>query len=146
MVNIRFRKIKINDYEPILRLLNTTPGVTTREADSRESLMKYLKRNPGISHTAVIKDRIVGFVMGGHDGRRGYLHHLVVMPAYRNKGIGTRLVQLCLDKLEARGIVKSHIDVFSDNEVAIRFWERKGWQKREDILRFSFNRSNDPNV
>lgn len=135
------REMKLEDYEEVLALMRGTPGVTVRDADSREATGRYLERNPGLSFVAEAGGRIVGCVMCGHDGRRGYLQHLIVEPSFRNRGIGRRLWTCCLDELEKLGILKTHIDVLVGNDLANRYWANAGWQKREDIFRYSFNRS-----
>jgi N-acetylglutamate synthase len=90
--------------------------------------------------------RIVGCVMSGHDGRRGYLQHLAVDPACRLKEIGQALVQRCLDGLKMAGIEKTRLDVLVENGPAHRYWTRLGWKKRDDIVRYSFTNSADANV
>ncbi|HOU42132.1 MAG TPA: GNAT family N-acetyltransferase, partial [Promineifilum sp.] len=89
---------------------------------------------------------MVGCVFCGHDGRRGYLHHVVVAPAARGQGVGAAMVARALDGLAALGIYKTHLDVFTSNELAIAFWQHTGWQRRDDIVRFSFNRSDDADI
>src|SRR5882757_1578293 len=100
------RPMTIADYDSVIDLMRQTPGISLRDADSRVSTAGYLERNPGLSHIAEADDRIVGFVMCGHDGRRGYLQHLVVMPGFRRKGIANALVEASLLKLEQLGIRK----------------------------------------
>ena len=63
----------IEDYEDIITLFKTTPGITVREADSKEATRRYLERNPGLSYVATDRNSIIGTVMCRHDGRRGYL-------------------------------------------------------------------------
>lgn len=140
------RELRISDYDAIRSLLGTTPGLSLRSADSRESTERYLARNPGLSFVAVAGDRVVACVMCGHDGRRGYLQHLAVEPGMRRQGIGTALVARSLDALKAKGIVKTHIDVLADNLDARQYWTKQGWQRRNDIIRYSFNTSNDKNA
>jgi ribosomal protein S18 acetylase RimI-like enzyme len=84
--------------------------------------------------------------MAGHDGRRGYRQHLIVAPEHRGTGLATRLVNACLDKLEAEGIRKSHIDVLTTNAAVIAFWEKIGWHRRSDIVRLSVIRSGGENT
>ncbi|MBW4641017.1 MAG: GNAT family N-acetyltransferase [Gloeocapsa sp. UFS-A4-WI-NPMV-4B04] len=84
--------------------------------------------------------------MCGHDGRRGYLQHLIVAIDYRNKGIGATLIQKCLSKLEEIGIFKTHIDVLVDNNIANQYWSNRGWVKRTDIFGYSFKNLNDGNI
>ncbi len=136
----------ITDYELVRELLSVTPGVTLRAADSRHSIERYLARNPGLSFVARRESQLVGCVMCGHDGRRGYLQHLAVAPGYRNGGVGRRLVQQCLDVLKRLGIEKVHIDVLAENRAAQKFWQHLGWSRRDDLLRYSWTNSEVPNA
>ncbi len=136
----------IGHYDAVAELMRKTPGVTFRSADSRQATARYLERNPGLSFVALDGDIVIACAMGGHDGRRGYLQHVVVLPSYRNQGIASALVDCCLSKLETLGIFKTHIDVQVDNGLANAYWARRGWVKREDINRYSLNRSADPNA
>ncbi len=140
------RPMAIADYDDVIGLMNRTPGVSIRDADSRDSTARYLLRNPGLSFVAEQSDVFIGCAMSGHDGRRGYLQHLVVLPAYRNRGVASALVERCLAGLERQGILKTHIDVFRTNALAQGYWERRGWRPRTDIHRYSFVRSGGDNV
>ena len=135
-----------DDYEAMLALMRGTEGVSLRAADSRKSIDRYLERNPGLSLVATSGEEVIGCVLCGHDGRRGYLHHLVVTPSYRGMGIGRVLVARALDGLAAEGILKIHIDVFADNHQAIAFWKAIGWDVRLDLVRMSINLSGDRNA
>jgi N-acetylglutamate synthase len=140
------RPMTIGDYEKVIGLLRQTPGVVVRDADSKEAIGRYLERNPGLSFVAVESCRIVGCIMSGHDGRRGYLQHLAVLEEFKRQGIGRVLVERCLTELEKAGILKSHIDVLANNDSAILFWEKLGWKRREDIHRYSFIRKGSQNA
>ena len=140
------RAMTIEDYDAVIELMKRTPGVTFRDADSREATQRYLERNPGLSFVATVDDEIVGCLMSGHDGRRGYLQHLVVEPSHRRKGIANALVETCLAELERLGIVKSHVDVLKSNEVARSYWSSQGWALRTDIDRYSFIRGAGANA
>ena len=144
--NMTIRPMTPADYDHVMALMSDTPGVVVRAADSPEAIGRYLVRNPGLSLVAESDGRPVGCLLCGHDGRRGYLHHVVVSPAYRRQGVGRALVEHALGGLAAAGIAKTHIDVFADNSAALAFWQRIGWQLRDDIRRLSFNRSADPNA
>ncbi|WP_116141981.1 GNAT family N-acetyltransferase [Trinickia diaoshuihuensis] len=140
------RAMTIEDYDAVIELMKRTPGVTFRDADSREATSRYLERNPGLSFVATVEGEIVGCLMSGHDGRRGYLQHLVVQPAHRRKGIANALVGTCLDALARHGIVKSHLDVLKSNELAHAYWRSQGWTLRTDIDRYSFIRGTSENA
>jgi ribosomal protein S18 acetylase RimI-like enzyme len=135
-----------DDYAAVMALMSGTPGIAVRAADSPEAIGRYLARNPGLSLVAEEDDGLIGCVFCGHDGRRGYLHHVVVVPSRRGQGIGRALVARALDGLAALGIYKTHLDVFADNDAAVAFWQATDWQRRGDIVRFSFNCSTDANI
>ncbi len=143
---MKIREMTIADYDEIAYLFAVTPGVTFKEADSREAIARYLERNPGLSFVAEEHGTMLGCVMCGHDGRRGYLQHLVVKPAFRRKGIGERLWMECLEKLEELGIYKTHIFVFKTNAIGNVFWTRQGWTWREDVNVYSYNVTDNENV
>lgn len=136
----------IADYDAVYELMRATPGVSVRDADSRLSTERYLLRNPGLSFVAVDSDELIGCVMAGHDGRRGYLNHLIVRTSHRSQGTGGALVDRCIAGLEREGILKTHIDVIKDNVSAQAFWAGRGWALRTDIDRYSFIRSGGANV
>ena len=140
------RTMTIDDYDAVIELMKRTPGVTFRDADSRDATRRYLERNPGLSFVATVDGEIVGCLMSGHDGRRGYLQHLAVQPPHRRKGIANALVEKCLTELNGIGIVKSHVDVLKSNELAHTYWSRQGWALRADIDRYSFIRGGSSNA
>ncbi|MBI6602855.1 MULTISPECIES: GNAT family N-acetyltransferase [Pseudomonas] len=132
------RTMTPTDYDAVLALMQSTPGISLRDADARDATERYLARNPGLSFVAESEGRLIGCVMCGHDGRRGYLQHLLVLPDSRRQGIAQALVQRCLNELEHLGIHKCHLDVFKSNTGAAGFWRGRGWQLRTDIDRYSF--------
>ena len=140
------RVMTLDDYDSVIALMLATPGVTFRDADSRESTSRYLERNPGMSFIAEDGTVLCGCIMSGHDGRRGYLQHLVVSPEYRRQGIANALVERCLSTLEKHGILKCHLDVIKTNTAAADYWNSQGWQLRTDIDRYSFSRLGGGNV
>ena len=140
------RTMTPSDYDAVLALMQDTPGISLRDADSREATERYLARNPGLSFVAEAEGRLIGCVMCGHDGRRGYLQHLLVLPEYRRQGIARALTQRCLAALEQLGIHKCHLDVFKTNTDAVQYWQGQGWTLRTDIDRYSFTRPGHENA
>lgn len=140
------RAMNLADYDAVISLLQQTEGVRLRDADSFEATSRYLERNPGMSFVAVVGSRLVGCAMAGHDGRRGYLQHVLVLPDYRSRGIGRRLVYACLNELKRHGIGKVHLDVLEENISGQAFWQQLGWQHRTDIRKYSLVLGDSPNA
>jgi len=129
------RPLTIADYDPVRRLWEASEGVGLSESDSCEAITRYLARNPGLSQVALTPPgEIVGAVLCGHDGRRGYLHHLAVNRSHRGQGLGCKLVQECLRRLHTEGITKCNIFLFASNEAGRAFWVHEGWALRGDLL------------
>lgn len=143
---VMIRELKIEDYDSVISLFESTPGVTVRDADSRASTESYLNRNPNLSFVKLEEGKIVGVVMSGHDGRRGYLQHLVVVPEFRKRGIGSALFNKCINALNSVGITKSHIFVFKNNDLANEYWRNSGWVLREELNMYSYNASTSTNA
>ena len=124
----------IDSYGTVHALWEQCEGVGLHDdCDSREGIQSYLRRNPGMSFIATVEGEAVGAVLGGHDGRRGYIHHLAVRPDCHRQGLGRRLVDRCLDALRSAGIRKCHIFIFNTNAEGIAFWKTVGWTVRTDI-------------
>ncbi len=125
------------DYDEVMALWCNTEGLTLREADSREAITRYLARNPGLSFVARDEGRLVGAVLTGTDGRRGYLQHLAVATSHRRRGVGRALAERAVEALRALGIAKCHLMVREENAEARAFWERLGWKARADVTLMS---------
>ena len=122
-----------HDLDAVLALWSQTNGVGLNESDTPDQLQAYLDRNPGLSLIARDGTRLVAAVLCGHDGRRGYLNHLAVLPEYRGRGLGRQMVEKCLGALVAVGILKCNIFLYADNESGEQFWSRCGWTARSDL-------------
>lgn len=137
----------LEDISAALRLWQGLSGIGLRDADSEPALARYLARNPGSSFVAISTEgELVGVSLAGHDGRRGYLHHVAVKPDLQGQGIGRRLVEACLAALKAEGIEKVHLWVKADNEAGKAFWNHTGWRERTDIALMSIITGDNPNA
>ena len=123
----------IESYDDVFALWKQCEGIGLSDADSRERIQVYLDRNPGMSFLASCGGKVIGAILAGHDGRRGYIHHLAVAPSCRRKGLGRKLVNRCLEALAESGIQKYHIFIFNNNADGIAFWKAMGWTPRSDI-------------
>jgi predicted N-acetyltransferase YhbS len=84
-------------------LWERSEGVGLSAADERAPIDAFLKRNPKLSFVAAAGDELIGTVLCGHDGRRGLIHHLVVAPEHRRRGVGAALLKSGLVALRGAG-------------------------------------------
>lgn len=126
-------------YDRAYALWAACEGVALSAADSPCAISSYLARNPGLSLVAEENGTLVGTLLCGHDGRRGYIHHLAVAPSHRRKGIAARLAESALERLGKLGITKCHLFIFNSNESGKAFWTSQGWKERDDISILSFS-------
>lgn len=133
--DMTIRNMIIDDYAAVYRLWQNTPGMGLNTTDdSEEGIAAYLKRNPNTCFVAEKSGEIVGAILSGHDGRRGYIYHVAVEPMIQHGGIGTTLVDRAMDALKNEGIHKVALVVFSNNVGGNVFWEKRGFTSREDLV------------
>lgn len=127
----------VSDYDEAYDLWKRTPGMGLSSADERAPIARYLARNPGMSSVAREGGRLVATALAGHDGRRGFLHHVAVDPDFRRGGTGRAVVQRSLDRLLADGMERCHLFIFAANDTGQSFWRAVGWQERTDLKVYS---------
>ncbi|MBR4955682.1 MAG: GNAT family N-acetyltransferase [Clostridia bacterium] len=122
------------DIQAVIDMWYSTPNMALNNVDDTpEGVARFLRRNPGLSFVAEEQGAIVGVILGGHDGRRGYIYHASVLPEYRSHGIGSELAQACINAVRAEGIVKMAVVLFAKNSRGSEFWQRQGFVKRDDL-------------
>ena len=128
------RVMNTEDYDRVYALWMSCKNMGFNNLDdSRQGIEKYLKRNPSTCFVAEQDDAIVGVILAGHDGRRGFIHHMAVAEDCRRQGIATDLLGQALAALKEEGINKAALLVFNRNEAGNAFWERQGFTARDDV-------------
>ena len=131
---MEIRMMTIYDYEKVYELWTNTAGMGIRSLDdSKEGIAKFLKRNPTTNFVAIIDDTIIGVILSGNDGRRGYIYHTAVDIKHRGNGIGKSLVNRALEALAKEGINKAALVVFKNNDIGNAFWDSIGFEERVDL-------------
>jgi len=95
--------------------------------------VRKLRVQPELFFVAVREGGVVGTVMGGYDGHRGWLYHLAVLPSSRGQGIGRALVERVECELMKLGCPKLNLQVRSSNLEVRSFYEQLGY-KVEDHM------------
>lgn len=129
------RKMVITDYDEIYALWMSCVGMGLNNLDdSKDGIARFIERNPETCFVALIDEKIVGVIMVGTDGRRGYIYHTAVHPDFRRQGIAKALVDTALSAVERLGIGKVALIVFGRNKVGNEFWESMDFTERQDIV------------
>lgn len=138
---LEYIQMLISHYEDAAEVWKESEGLLLTLGDTKESLQKYLERNPGMSFVCIDKEknRIAGTILCGHDGRRGFIYHLAVRKDYRGNSIGKTLVDISLAKLKEEKIQRCTLFVRTDNLEAEKYWTNLGWNKRTELEMFSLN-------
>lgn len=133
VMDIRIMTLK--DYNEVYRLWLSCAGMGLNDLDdSEKGVEAFLNRNPDTCFVAENEDGIIGVIMAGNDGRRGYIYHTAVHKEYRKQGIAKALVEKAMSALEKHNINKAALVVFGKNENGNAFWERLGFTTREDLI------------
>lgn len=128
---MQIRLMNIDDYDEIFALWRQCRGMGLRSLDdSRDGVSAFLKRNPSSCFVAEEGGATVGAILCGNDGRRGYIYHMCVHSAYRNRGYGTALVEAACAALEKEGITRVCLNIVQGNEMAKKFWQDRGWEQK----------------
>lgn len=132
---MEIRNMVISDYDDVYNLWMSCEGMGLNNLDdSKEGIEKFLNRNPETCFVAEIERKVVGVILVGNDGRRGFIYHTAVNPQFRKQGIARSLVETAMLALKQCGINKVALVVFEKNEIANAFWERLEFSTRNDLI------------
>lgn len=94
---------------------------------------KKLAAGDGLFFVAMEGDAVVGTVIAGYDGHRGWLYSLAVHPSHRHAGVGTALVRHAEAALTQRGCMKINLQIVAGNEAVSQFYESLGYAEEPRI-------------
>ncbi len=128
------RHFTMDDYDKVYQLWKRTPGLGLRTMDdSKEGIERFLERNPSTNFVAEEDGNIVGVVLGGHDGRRGYIYHACVDENYRRQSVGRELMERITEAMKDERITRLGLVCLAENNLGNEFWRRLGWVQRSDL-------------
>ena len=92
-----------------------------------------LAMNDGLLFVATDADTVVGTVMAGYDGHRGWLYAVAVLPSWRRRGIGTALTRHAVAALRTVGCSKVNLQVRAANRAVVGFYASLGFAIEERV-------------
>ena len=129
--------MEVKDIPASIELWKNMKGRAIRGSDNIRDLSEHVKMNPKHNFIATSEDQLVGTVLGGYDGRRGYIYHLAVHEDFRRKDTGRELMEKCFQSFREIHVTKCHMMVLKDNTGAQDFYSKIGCEPRDEILVFS---------
>jgi ribosomal protein S18 acetylase RimI-like enzyme len=126
-MTVDIRAFALNDEDAVIALWEEA-GLTRPWNDPRADIRRKLTVQPELFLVAVEGERVVGSVMAGYDGHRGWLYYLATAASHRGQGIGRRLVAEAERLLEAMGCPKVQLMVRPDNTGARGFYDELGYE------------------
>jgi len=131
---LEVRAMTPDDLPGAIDLWANTESVGLSEGDDLPGLTRYLQRSPGCSAVSTDGEgRIIGAVIAGHDGRRGWLYHLAVEASHRGRGCARRMVEHAVTALRKEGIGRCSLFVYDWCEPALAFWQNLGAEPRTEL-------------
>jgi len=124
--NGRIRSFLPADENAVIALWEKC-GLLRPQNDPSKDIARKMKVQPELFLVAERDGRIIGTVMAGYEGHRGWINYLGVMPGHQRLGIGRRLVAEAETRLRAAGCPKINLQVRPDNKAAVLFYERLGF-------------------
>ncbi len=134
---MKIEKYSIDSYNQVHKLWRKA-GISVGSSDSKEELEKMLKRNPNLFLIGKRHDKVIAVIMGGFDGRRGYVHHLAIDSDYQKKGYGRMMMDKIHNIFLQMGVHKVHLFIEKTNIEVVSFYESMGWEKRDDLIIMSY--------
>lgn len=107
---------------------------------------KKLEADDQLFFVAVAKEQVVGTIMGGYDGHRGWIYSLAVAPAQRRQGIGSQLVAAAEQALIDRGCMKINLQIMEGNESVAAFYSSLGYSVERRVSMGKRILQNVPNL
>ena len=111
----------------VIALWETVFGYETAHNTPSLAIDKKLAVADELFFVALRDEEVIGTVMGGYDGHRGWLYSVAVHPAHRREGLGAKLVRHAENALIARGCMKINLQIISANASVAAFYEALGY-------------------
>lgn len=131
MNSLEIRPYQPKDHDQVVTLWSEAFADDPPWNEPAAMIRRKLTVQPELFFVACIDEQLVGAVMAGFDGVRGWIHHLAVRKAYRRQGIASALMRAAEDGLAAIGCPKVNLQVRATNRAVIDFYRTLGYEVEE---------------
>jgi ribosomal protein S18 acetylase RimI-like enzyme len=130
---VRVRVYEERDFPAVERIWRAVFPVTAPYHEPAASVRRMVAQAPDLFFVAEDAGRVVGTVLAGWDGHRGWIYSLAVCPELQRRGIGSLLLTHALDALHERGCPKVNLQVLASNQAVVAFYLRHGFAVEERV-------------
>jgi ribosomal protein S18 acetylase RimI-like enzyme len=128
----------MDDYDIVMKLWQTCKIPYRPEGrERRDKIEKEIQKETAIFLVAELDEKIVGTVLGTHDGRKGWINRLAVAPEFQHRGIAQRLLKEAEDILGKLGIEIIACLIEDYNRHSMDFFQEAGYTKHQEIIYFT---------
>lgn len=124
---VAIRRYEPDDEAAVVAIWTSAFGYMTPHNDPRLSIARKMAFQPELFFVAVVDDFVVGTVMGGYDGHRGWIYSLAVSEGRRRVGIARALMAHVEDTLEGLSCLKVNLQVLPGNDSVVTLYEELGY-------------------
>lgn len=125
-MQMNIRPFNIKDQAPLIALWREV-GLVTPQNNPKKDIERKLKVSPELFLVAMHDTNVIGSIMGGYDGHRGWVNYLAVSPRFQRHGIATQLMQKIEADLLLKGCPKINLQVRSTNANVLAFYTALGY-------------------
>jgi ribosomal protein S18 acetylase RimI-like enzyme len=119
--------------ELVVALWDAVFGYTAAHNNPSVTIDKKLAVDDQLFFVAVADTAVVGTIMAGYDGHRGWIYSVAVAPSHRRQRIGARLVSHAERALIGRGCVKINLQIMEGNENVTAFYSSLGFSVEKRV-------------
>ena len=122
-----------SDHRQVIDLWRNVFGYASPHNEPAFTIQRKTKVQPELFFVATIEQRVVGTVMGGYDGHRGWIYSLAIAPEFRRRGVGAALVRHVEQAMSELGCPKINLQILASNADVVAFYRKLGYQVEERI-------------
>lgn len=136
MGNIQFQIAEFENSkhrEEVIALWKNVFGYEAAHNSPEVVIDKKIQIKDGLFYVAQKDQKVIGTVMAGYDGHRGWIYSIAVHPKYRKQGIGSELLSYAQRKLKDLGCLKINLQIIEGNEGVQKFYLTNGFSIEKRI-------------
>lgn len=119
--------------DQVIALWQTVFGYESAHNRPAVAIDKKLAMADGLFFVALAGEQVIGTIMAGYDGHRGWIYSVAVAPTHRRQGLGSQLVTHAERALTARGCVKINLQIMPENAAVTAFYAALGYAEEPRI-------------